>query len=539
MSSGRPRTLVRAALKDSRRLTLAAGLILTTVITLAAWLYASPPGSSPDDGYHLGSIWCAGGYHPDRCLEAVGVGNPDFALAPAVLSQLPCVGGDGRRPAACINEVYEQLDGQFRPIPANLTGTRASLYYRAANLLVTDDTAAAIARIRVMNAAVALLLVAMTAGLAPPDVRRATLAAWLVGSVPLGLFLLTSLNSTAWGLAGLGTFWANALTMLRPGNRYRRAFAGLLAAVGMTMALGARTEAGAHLVVMVLAIAALSTTDVGWPMRGRDWSRRHVIGVVAGASAALMGLTLVARYAALPYLLGSFSGLERGWERLVARGISNPLLTLAAETPQLWTGALGTWSLGWLDTNLPSTVSVSGTLSFVALAAFGLVGASRGRSASVIIVLTGMLVLPVVSLMSSGLIVLEQLQPRHYLPLLYILLGLALVRSPGQLALHLGRGARISIAAALSVGHAVALTININRYTRGLTEFLYIDSSREVEWWWGGLAPSPELVWLAGSLSFAIGAFLVLGLFKAPRLGASVVNLDEAGSRATPPSARP
>jgi hypothetical protein len=296
------------------------------------------------------------------------------------------------------------------------------------------------------------------------------------------------------------------------------------------MALGSRTEAAAHLVVIVLAIGALSVTDLRTAPIVRRRSGRRLMTSGLALLAVLISAALTARVAAFPYLLGATSGFSKGWDRLVARGISNPVLTLAAETPQLWTGALGTGSLGWLDTNLPSIVSVSGTMSFMTLAAFGLAGASRGRSASAIVVLTGMLILPVASLLSSGLVVLEQLQPRHYLPLLYVLLGLALTRSPGQAALRIGRGARIAIATALSVGHSVALTINLNRYTRGLTEFLYIDASREVEWWWAGSAPSPEMVWLVGSIGFAIVAFLVLGLFSAK---------DSRADAAAASSARP
>jgi hypothetical protein len=517
-----------------RRRAVTAGLVAAAVITLTAWLYASPPGSSPDDGYHLGSIWCAAGFQPDRCLEAIGVGDPDFALAPAVLSELPCVGGDGRQPATCVNGVYERLEGQFRPIPANITGSRASLYYRVANLLVSDDHAAAIARIRVMNAAVVLLMISLTAALAAPDVRRALLGTWLVASLPLGLFLATSLNSTAWGLAGLGTLWANGLTTLRPGSWWRRGLAGGLAVIGAGMALGSRTEAAAHLAVILIALIALASTDVRQGPGWLRWSRRRALRSAIAATVGIVAITFAARFAAFSYLLSATSGLERGWERLVARGISNPILTLAAETPQLWTGALGTWSLGWLDTNLPSSVSVATTVSFATLVAFGLAGASRGRSAGAVVVLAGLLILPVVSLLASGLIVLEQLQPRHYLPLLYVLLGLALVRSPGQSALHLGRGARIAIASALSVGHSVALTININRYTRGLTEFLYIDTNREVEWWWGGLAPSPGSVWLIGSLGFALGAFLVIGQFNEP----GSTGRDGGPSSATRPTVR-
>jgi len=494
---------LRAAL-----VTLGAGL------TLTAWLYASPPGSSPDDGYHLGSIWCAGGFHPDRCFEAIGIGDPDFAIAPAVLSELTCVGGDGRQPATCINGVYERLEGQFRPIPANLTGVRASLYYRAANLLVSEDHAAAIARIRAMNAALALLMVGLTAAIAERDIRRAVLGSWLIASIPLGVFLLTSLNSTAWGLIGLGTLWANLMTAARPGRRLHRLAASVLALVGIAMALGARTEAGAHLLVIVLALIVLHATESDFAARMRSTARQRPF-LIAGMAVGLAGVgTILLSVSGVGYLLGSSTNFTRGWDRLVNRGISNPVLTLAAETPQLWTGSLGTWSLGWLDTNMPSAVWVPMTASFVLLVAFGLLGASAGRSLAVTVIVLGMLVLPVASLLSVGLVVQEQLQARHYLPLLYVLAGFALIRSRGQSELHLSRGPRLVIAGALTLAHAVALTININRYARGLTEFLYVDTNREIAWWWGGWAPSPGVVRLVGTVAFGFVAFGVLSLFN-------------------------
>jgi hypothetical protein len=482
-------------------------------LALTAWLFASPPGSSPDDGYHLGSIWCANGYVPDRCLESPGTADPDIAIAPSVLAELTCVAGDGRKSAACQNGIYERNEGRLSPTVTNISGRRATLYYRMANLLVTDDISATIARIRVMNASLVLLLVGATAGLAAPDVRRAVLASWLVASLPHGLFLVTSLNSTAWGLIGIGIVLANAVTALRPGALWRRGLAGALALAGAGMGLGSRTEAAAHLSVIVLAITVLWLSDIwrGGAGLHLDRSRRRAALLIG--LPAVLAVTLIVRFSALPNLLGVGSGLASGWDRLVRRGISNPALTLAAETPQLWTGALGTWSLGWLDTNMPSTVSVSATVGFVALIVLGAAGASRGRSLSMIVVFLGMIALPVVSLLSVGLVVLEELQPRHYLPLLYAFLAFALIRSPGQPPLEIGRGMRISLASILTVGHSVALIVNIRRYTHGLTEFLYINTNRDQEWWWGGSVPSPELVWAFGSVGYGVLAFTVLGLF--------------------------
>ena len=484
--------------------------VIGAMLALAAWIYASPPGSSPDDGYHLSSIWCAAGYSEGRCLEAVGSGDPDVAFAPAVLPALTCVAGDGRRSAACQNDIYARFDGQLSLTVANISAVRATLYYRVANILVSDDIPASIARIRVMNASLVILLVALTALVAAADVRRAVLVTWIVVSIPHGLFLITSVNSTAWGFVGLGTLWANLITAARPGLTSRRIAAAALAFVGVMMALGARTEAAAHLAVIVAAIGAVVLSESR--IRSSRWTMRRTLIAVAASAGVVAALSILARFSAVGLMLSITSGFGQGWERLVARGISNPAVTLAIETPQLWTGALGTWSLGWLDTNMPSTVSVTATIALVTLAAAGLTGAGRGRIAGATILLVGLVLLPVASLLSVGLVVLEELQPRHYAPLLYVFLGVALIRSRGQSPLLIGRGTRHVLAGALSIGHAVALWINIHRYTIGLTEFLYVDRNREVEWWWGPPAPLPELVWSMGALGYALVAWIVLGL---------------------------
>ncbi len=520
LSSARAKLLLRSALA-----------LLGAVLTLGAWLYASPPGSSPDDGYHLGSIWCSRGYMPDRCLEAIGQGDPDIALTPAVLGELTCVGGDGRRSAGCQVGIYDRLDGQYQLTPANLRGVRATLYYWVAHGLVSDDIAASVARIRVANAALALLLVGLTAAVATPAIRRAVLVVWLVASIPLGLFLITSLNSTAWGLAGLGTFWANIATSMTSDDRRRRFAAIGLAIIGVVIALGSRTEAAAHLAVMTLALAIWWVFELRTSQRQRSQRARRIT-ISLTFIATLGALIAAARFSALDYLLKSTSGLPAGWNRLVARGISNPVLTLAAETPQLWSGSLGTWSLGWLDTNMPSIVWLGVVSTFVALGTLGLIGASRGRSAAVLVVLAGFLALPVVSLLSVGLVVLESLQPRHYIPLLYTLLGLALIRSRGQALIALGRGTHLSIVSVITVAHSTALTVNINRYTRGLTEFLYIDTNRDIEWWWGGSAPSPDVVWVLGSLGFGLLAFFVLGLLRASPSDGAVDSMQRPRERA-------
>jgi hypothetical protein len=487
-------------------------------LVLAGWLLASPPGASPDDGYHLAGIWCGRGYDDARCVEAPG-SNDAAVFVPQTLSAVTCTAFDNTISAACVLDALGLSPSQLgSAMSGNIRGERPGLYYRTMHALVSDDFPAAFARIRVANATLLIVLVAITAGLAAPDVRRALLTTWLVASVPLGLFLVTSLNTTAWGLIGVGTLWANVTTALRPGGRLRRVAALLVAALGALLASGARTEGSSHVTVALAAVVTWWALD-RWGVDALDRVRR--LGRPQRWALATAGLGLLAGFGLFvtPLLLrtGLWGDLAAGWTRLRERGLGNPLVALSQEIPELWTGGLGDrWGLGWLDTPMPPLTSVTMIVVYTALLTLGLQRASLGRRMATLLLFVAMFALPLLSLLQFGLVVQEELQPRHYLPVLFVLLGIALSRGarPSS-SFALTRGTTLALASGLSVAHAMALLVTQRRYTSGLVELRYVDLARPVEWWWAH-GPSPLVAWAVASLAYAILAFTVLGMLREP-----------------------
>jgi hypothetical protein len=279
------------------------------------------------------------------------------------------------------------------------------------------------------------------------------------------------------------------------------------------MALGSRTEALAHLLlalpVVGLLVRARASTAGRRPLPSL---RRAAVGLAAAAAT----LTTAVLVLPAPTLLTALvNRLSEGASEVAQRGLGDPWLVVLLEVPQLWTGGLGDrWGLGWLDTPMPALTSVATVGVFAALLALGLRGAARPRIAAVAVAVAGLFALPAVSLVATGLVVGEQYQPRHYLPALLLLLGaatLADARSPGPV---LGRGARVSLAAALALANAAALHVNARRYTSGLTQARVWDLNDGAEWWWPAL-PAPMTVWVVASMAFAVLAWLVLGLFAA------------------------
>lgn len=498
-----------------------AGLLTVALaLVLGGWLLAAPPGASPDDGYHLGSVWCAGGFEEGVCLDDPG--SPDAAkvLVPAPVLELACFTYDGSRSAAC---QLEALDGSMQrlvPATTNTDGARPDLYYRTMHLLIGDgqDVAAAAARIRVANAAVTVLLVLLTALLAHPALRTAFLLSWIIAAVPLGLFLITSVNTSAWGIAGLTTAWANVVTARDHPELRNRVLAGALAVVGVVMGLGARTEAVAHIGLIGATLVVL----FGWERLARDGGRRwtldgrlaaRIAAIVAGVVAAAALLVAVApRSAGLDGIIGDLRG---GYDRIAARGVGDPILSIAFEVPTLWAGALGNvWGLGALDTPIPSLASFPLMGVFVALLAIGLHAGARARTVAVSVLFAALFVFPTFSLLRVGLLVYEQLQPRQFMVLLFPLLGIALYRLRGESPFTLGVAGRVSGVLLLALAHSVALLVTIQRHTSGLLpgflgEPRHVAFGRELEWWWAS-APSPAFVWSVASAAYLVVVMLVL-----------------------------
>ncbi len=440
-------------------------LPLAFFLMCAGWAVSSPVGSSPDDDFHLTSIWCAAGEcSPSANGSAVTVRGD-------VVGAADCYRYESTVGAACTDALTDAPRVTDR---ANqVQGIYPDGFYRAMAVLAGPDVERSVVLMRLANAAIAALVLAAVLALTPAGIASAAMAAMLVTFVPLGLFITASTNPSAWAVVAIPGFWALALAWLRAPTATgdRRAWA--LAAgtlVTTLLALGSRVDASAYLVLAVAIVVVLGVS-------GREHARQ-----VRGRLAVL---ALVAVAGALNYLaISSTSHAEQGVDAAfqgTAEAGVGLLLTNLVQLPVLVQGILGSWGLGWNDTPMPPLVWFTGTVVLGAALYRGLAELRGRRLVAAGMAAAALVVVPIGFLQVQRLGVGELVQPRYLLPLLTLLVATVSLGPDLDRPLALPRVPAILGAVAVSASAILAWWANVQRYLVGTGEPLF-DRTMTSDW---------------------------------------------------------
>jgi hypothetical protein len=465
-------------------------MALLGLLTLLAWSTSSPAGSSPDDDFHATSIWCGWGSDDVDCVKT---GVKDERSVPFNPPLISCYAFKPTDSAACQPEFSDRSE---RTVVArgNYQGLYPPVYYAAMHPFVGSDFDDSVLRIRIVNSIIAVSVIGLLACLIPTALRRPLLWGFLGSSVPLGLFVMGSINPSGWAFVSAGTLWIGYYAAFAA-EGWRRSGLAVFSVIVLLMGSGSRGDA-----CLFSSLAVVVVMILRW-------------GVLrANLRMTLLGAAMVVVSAAL--FLGSnqsavaTSGLPAAPELLS----KSPTLSLAIDNamalPYLLTGMFGSWGLGWLDTYTDPIVFQGALAVFVGLAFVGLSRTSIRKSLVVALVATSFVAFPLLVLLQSKQIVGQSVQPRYLLPLVIMLIGLCLLPTPGSRALVLSPPQVVFVVLALSVAQAVALHANIRRYVTG-AEINGLNLNRATEWWWD-IPVTPMAVWIIGSTSFALLAAMIL-----------------------------
>lgn len=488
------------------------------LLTVFAWMLASPSGSAPDDNFHVATIWCGSVWHDGRCEfmgEAVGAYGQDYYLAPAPAAFLNPEVSAGADPPCY---VFKTMDSGDCPPAQGLqkvvvnSGLYPPLYYWFAGLFAAESQDRTVLQVRLAVSLSVLALFAAAYAVTLRWLRPAYIASLAVGLVPVGLSIIPSTNPSAWAVAGVAASWSVGASFMLADTRRRRLLSGLVWVVAVVMACGSRSDAAAYIALITLLTVALL------------WRRSPVAAHVVGlAVLALSGLAVLTS--------GQTANVTTGFQEDI-EGRSVPGLALQAlkGIPSLLLGGTGAPGgptnnapnqLGWFDVPVPPVTWVVLLLVIGALVFTGIVWLPWQKAVYLGVLLTAALALPFYTLLMNKAIPGELVQPRYLLPLLLAIFGASLARSARN-PLRLTKVQVVGTIVLVSLAQAAALHVFMRRYVTGMD----VDDpslTRGDQWWWP-TSISPDVVWLLGSAGWAMVvavALLHFAEWRAPAPGAA------------------
>lgn len=465
-----------------------------TLIALICWAIAAPIGSSPDDDFHLPSIWCGLGERPGVCESVPG--KPAERAVPALVAHASdCYKWKSYQSAACIASTVAHPNSLVPTNRGNFDKSYPPLYYATMSLLVTSNVTLSVILMRIVNILIFLLIASVLFALLRPSRRWTLVWMWSVTVVPLGMFLIASNNPSAWAIISGGSLWIALVGYFESHGR-SKLLLGVVAVVTALMGAGARADAAVYVGIAVVVSVILTY------QRTRRYLLSCILPLVL-ACAALILYRLAGQAAAVS------SGLDSNHvvQPVAVAGSLDIIWNNLLDVPSLWAGSLGTWALGWLDTPMPGTVWAGCMLAFSAVIFAGIVSLSARKIVTVVVVLGALIAIPSWVLLQSKAIVGQEVQPRYLFPLLIMFAGLMLLQV-GTRRIRFTRVQMWVVAAVVAIANCAALFTNLRRYVTGLATG-GIDLDHGVQWWWN-TPILPMAVWIIGSITFAAAIVIAL-----------------------------
>lgn len=488
------------SLSTSRGL-LAAIALVAALCAGFGWAWSSPVGSSPDDDYHMSSIWCPPPLATSGCQIGKDAKGRVTGTVPARVGEWPCYVNKANVSAACeLNLQDTTMEPNYRIDNGDYPGG----YYRFMHLFVGPDVRASVLTMRLVNVGLATILLGAALALARSAGRRAGVYAFLGACVPVGIYLIGSVNPSAWSFVGIAALTIGLDTLLAGRGRLQRWGSGAVALAGAVLAGSARSDAVAFIVLAVTSVMVL---------RWRTVRSAGALLVVPVAALAVGVASVLASAQATRAAGTSFGAKNRYTSRLDA------FLHNIFEVPQAAFGVFGGgapgsgWGLGWFDIHLPASVPLLAGGVAIGLVMLGLQRVGRVQ----LLVMGGLTAFmwawPLYMVVQSRDLLGYNFQPRYLLPAVVLMLYLVCVGAADDRTVRLGRVSAVLAALALAAAHGIALFTNLRRHTLGMNGPMSLTVTPQWWWPWG---PSPLAVWLIGAGGFTVLALLLLTSVSLP-----------------------
>lgn len=481
-----------------RNWSILASSFLSGLTLVIMWAISSPTGGSPDEDTHFITIYCTSNIYSSACEEP----GPEKINLQPVQDGSSCHLVQRDRSAGCAEtDIFSKLNTGTASIFSKYAENN---YYKFMSIFVSDFYIISLLSMRIVNGVIFLGVLFLAIFLLPKNYRVYFVISNFILLVPLAIFLVTSISTSAWIIVGALGLWSSLYSMLHSST---------VAPTSITITLGriflfifssflfisSRTDWVFFYLIILFSILLIFFIYPTKSLLEKFLTTLQANSFLSVFVLVGLGVSfyLLRGKADIAFIDNNYNFLDRFFEN-----ISN--------LPHLLLGPMGTWGLGWLDVLMSPSTYIFMIITLLGISFVSIRHLDLAHALSTITLSISILLLPLLVLLISGYRVGEWVQPRYILPLYFPLLGVMLFSVVKKFVFNIFQ--IYTIIALTSIANSFALFSNLERYLRGQNTYSYnLNVNRE--WWWDQL-PSPNIVWLIGSISFVIFFTSLLQLSK-------------------------
>lgn len=417
-------------------------------LALVAWAISSPPGSSPDDDFHLTSIWCAQGERVGLCENI----SADSVDVPNDVVHAPCFAYHKEVSAKCQANLDSSMFKMGRS--NNLEHSYPGGFYWVMSWFATPNVQHSILLMRLFNAALFVAMSTSTFLLIERRWRGPLALGIALTVVPLGMSIIPSTNPSSWTLYAPALLYLLTRSLLRSTIRSKSIMMSILIIAIAAISGAARSDA-ALFSVFAIGLAAISEWGA--------WFKRLAFYLISAAAGFVALLSLISGRQA-----SSAAGGLNGESAELSRSSLSLFIRNLVDLPGLILGSAGNWNLGWLDTPMPSSVWVL-MLASISTVLIGSISRKRRLSELNVPLIAAFLLfaVPMAITQFSGAPIGAFVQPRYVLPLLALtVISILSTNTAFEIDTN-GRQLKIVICL-IGLANLISLATNTIRYSSGL-----------------------------------------------------------------------
>ncbi len=490
--------------------------IVALFLSGMGWILASPMGSSPDEDFHMGSIWCP---HPakESCTVTTNAEGFEEILVPEPVAWgAKCHAFHPEISGACTTKFSNEREA---PSLRYDNGSYPTGYYKFHHMFIGHRVARSILLMRFINLSIATLLIALTTFALQRRHRAPFLLGILVAWVPMGVYYVTSLNPSSWSVTGTTVYAGAFVASLTASTSRRRYLSLILVLLASILCMTSRGDSAAF--IFVVSVALLCAIP---------WAKWKVIHKISAAALSLLGLYVM--------FSGGQADIVSHSQDVSGRGVIEILLRSLAQFPDYLSAFFGRGrGPGWFDTSFDSAPIAIVAIAVASGVVFAIFHSMNVRKALTLLMVSGAIFgIPFLTTVQGVQPEFVMYQPRYMLPLLAVFFFLGFVSSTKS-SLPLSNLQVFCILLALLTVNFFALKRTIWRYIVGLhvPEPLFkLDSF--AQWWWD-IPLGPTIVWLTSSVCAALGAlFVALALRSSAHSALAVSDTSDVPAAVQPSS---